>query len=232
MTEQPPILVFEHATFPPPAPSGLGIEDANLVLSAGDLVLIGCEPRSDRLAPLADGACGLIAPRQGRVVFAGKSWHGMSAVQSSRMRAQIGRVFDDGGWISSMDLDENIVLAQRHHSRRPDGQIREEADQLSRLFGLPGLPDGSLSQAHRDVLLKAACIRAFLGRPILLLLEMPTAGAHAEIMPGLMHSIGAARHRGAAVLWLTAETEAWNDPEIRPDRRVHVSGTRLLTDER
>lgn len=232
MTEQPPILALEHATFLPPAPRGPGIADANLVLGAGELVLIGVEPQSVRLPPLADGACGLIDPREGRVVFGGKSWHGMSAVQSSRARAQIGRVFDDGGWVSSMDLDENIVLAQRHHSHTPDRQIRQEADQLSQLFGLRGIPVGSLSQAHRDVLLlKAACIRAFLGRPILLLLERPTDGAHAQIMPGLMQSIDAARHRGAAVLWLTAETEAWNNPEIQPDRRFRMSGTRLLTDE-
>jgi phospholipid/cholesterol/gamma-HCH transport system ATP-binding protein len=146
MSEPPAILLLEHATFLPPARCGLGIEDVSLVLGAGDLVLIGLEPRAFRLSSLADGASGLIAPREGRVVFEGKSWQRMSAVQSSRMRGQIGRVFDDGGWISSIDLDENIILAQRHHSRRPDGQIREEADQLSRLFGLPAMPSGSLSQ--------------------------------------------------------------------------------------
>jgi len=135
MTQQPPILLLEHATFLPSAPCGAGIEDTNLI-------------------------------------------------------------------------------------------------QLSRLFGLPRRPNGSLAQAPQHVLLKAACIRAFLGRPILLLLERPTDRAHAEIVPGLMQLIGLARHRGAAVLWLTAETEVWKDPEIRPDRRLRVSGTRLLTDQR
>jgi len=232
MTEQPPILLLERATFLPPTPCGRGIEDVNLILGAGDLVLIRLEPRAVRLPSLADGASGLIAPCEGRVAFNGNSWQRMSALQTSRTRGKIGRVFDDGGWISSMDLAENIVLAQRHHSRRPDRQIREEADELARLVGLPGLPNGELSQVHHDVLLKAACIRAFLGRPILLLLERPTDGAHAEVVPSLMRLIAIARHRGAAILWLTAETEVWADREIRPDRRLRVSGTRLLPDQR
>ena len=55
---------------------------------------------------------------------------GMSAWQQGTMRGHIGRVFVTPGWVSNLTVRENILLAQRHHTQRPDGEI-------GTLFALP-----------------------------------------------------------------------------------------------
>src|SRR2546421_1877032 len=147
MHSKPRILTFEDVTIESVPPYNSGVWNANLVINPADLVLIRLENEHSHL-PLADGACGLIHPDEGKITFVGRSWQDMSADEGSQARAKIGRVFADGGWISSMDLDENIVLAQRHHSRRPDSLIMDEAAQLALVFGLPGLPRGSPARAR------------------------------------------------------------------------------------
>lgn len=231
MCDAPSILNFEHVTIEPGPPYDSGIWNVSLTLHPGELVLLRLEKEHTRL-PLADAASGVADLATGRVLFAGESWDQMSAETGTRNRAKIGRVFADGGWVGSLDVDENVVLAQRHHSRRPDNQIRDEAAHLARFFGLPGLPRVSPARARRQDLRIAACVRAFLGEPVLLVLERPTAEVHSEIMPGLMQAIRSAQGRGAAVLWLTAESAAWNDAGIRPTRRYLMSGSQLLTAER
>ena len=228
MDGAPAILTFERVTIESGPLYDSGIWDVSLTLNPGDLILLRLEKEHLRL-PLADAASGLADPAEGRILFAGKSWTELSAGDSARQRASIGRVFEDGGWISSMDVDENILLGQRHHSGRPDKQIMDEAAHLARLFGLPGLPRGSPARTRRRDLSIAACVRAFLGEPILLLLENPTADVYSELMPGLMRAIRVARDRGAAVLWLTADSRTWTDSGIRPTRRCMMSGSQLLT---
>jgi phospholipid/cholesterol/gamma-HCH transport system ATP-binding protein len=226
-----PILSFEHATIAPDRAYDTAVWDVNLSLRAGDLALVRLEREHTHL-PLADAASGLIEPVEGRVLFAGKLWSQMPAAHGPRERAKIGRVFDDGGWISSLGLDENILLAQRHHSGKPDRQILDEAAHLATMFGLPGLPRGAPIRAHPQDLRAAGCVRAFLGEPSLLILERPTEGVYSEIMPGLMVAIRSARERGAAVLWFTADSLVWNDSGVRATRRYVMSGSQLLLCER
>jgi phospholipid/cholesterol/gamma-HCH transport system ATP-binding protein len=175
----------------------------------------------------------LVEPTDGSVTFGGVSWADRRPRDGARQRAKIGRVFADGGWVSGLDLDENITLAHRHHSDRPEQDIRDEAANLARVLGLPGLPRVSPARARRQDLRMAACVRAFLGEPDLLILESPTEDLYSEIMPGLMRAIRAARQRGATVLWLTADAAVWNEPGVRPTVRCVMSGSQLLTcDER
>ena len=224
---RPPILSIEHVTVETAPLYDSGMWDVNLTLAPGELTLVRLEKERTRL-PLADAACGMLEPTDGRITFGGVAWGELSAGACCRQRARIGRVFADGGWVSGLDVDENITLAHRHHSRRSDREVRDEAAQLARLFGLPGLPRVSPARARRQDLRMAACVRAFLGEPELLILETPTEGFYAEIMPGLMRALRSARGRGATVLWLTADPLVWNEPGVRATHRCVMSGAQLL----
>jgi phospholipid/cholesterol/gamma-HCH transport system ATP-binding protein len=124
-------------------------------------------------------------------------------------------------------MEDNITLAQRHHTRRPESEIRDEASELARLFSLPGLPRGLSTGMRRQDLRRASCVRALLGKPTLLILERPTAGVYPAMMPALMTSLRVARSRGSAVLWMTADRGVWNDAGIRPTFRATMSGSQL-----
>ena len=208
------------------------IWNVSLRLGPGELALVRLERGVVRL-PLADAAGGLAEDYVGTAAFLGRDWRSVARGEGAALRGRIGRVFDadaahGAGWVSHLDVDENIVLAQRHHTRRPSSEIEAEAAKLARMFGLPGLPRGRPAQTRLPDLQRAACARAFLGTPDLILLERPAQGVFPEIMPPLINAVRSARARGAAVVWLTDTPAVWGDRGIRPTRRCVMSGAQML----
>ncbi|MDB5296964.1 MAG: ABC-type transport system involved in resitance to organic solvent, ATP-binding protein, partial [Phycisphaerales bacterium] len=176
-----------------------GLAGATLTLRPGELCLVRLEADAPRV-PLADAACGVIDPDGGTVRFGGTDWGRMGHRRSARDRGRVGRTFAGAGWVNNLDVDENVLLAQRHHTRRPDADLRAEAAALAAAFGLPnGLPAGRPSRAGRADLARAALVRAFMGRPALLLLERPEVGLPLDAMAALTAAVESARGRGAAV---------------------------------
>ena len=202
------------------------IWEVSFRLQRSDLMLVRLEAGHLSL-PLADVAQGLVEPIEGSVLFLGEPWSTRAEDAKLAARGRIGRVFEEPGWLSELDMDDNITLSQRHHTRRPEPEIRDEAAELARRFSLPGLPQGKASDMRAADLRRAACVRAFLGQPELLLLARPTVGVYPDIMPALMASIRAARARGAAVLWTTEDWEVWNDPGIKPTMRCVMTGSQM-----
>jgi phospholipid/cholesterol/gamma-HCH transport system ATP-binding protein len=189
-------------------------------------LLVRLERENERL-PLADATEGLVSPSQGNVMFRGEDWQSMSADDAAARRGKIGRLFEDEGWISDLEVDQNIMLAQRHHTARSEKEIMEEALQLARVFGLPGLPRGRPGSMRRWDLRKAACIRAFLGQPAFIILEQPVRGVYADLMAALVNAVHSARKRGAAVLWTVTDPKIWNHPGIHATARARMFGSQL-----
>jgi phospholipid/cholesterol/gamma-HCH transport system ATP-binding protein len=99
---------------------------------------------------------------------------------------------------------------------------------LAEKFGLPGMPLGHPNDSLPVDLQRAACVRAFLGQPVLILLEEQNPGCFKEIMPDLINAIREARNRGAAVLWLTSDKFIWRDESIPATRRYRLAGRKLM----
>jgi phospholipid/cholesterol/gamma-HCH transport system ATP-binding protein len=203
-----------------------GLWQAGLVLRAGELALVRLEPERHRV-PLADVACGLLDLAEGSAKFQGVDWTERSFNDAAGCRARVGRVFEGHAWVSNLDLDENVLLAGRHHTHQSDRELEEAAATLARAFGLPGLPRGRPSAVPRADRKRAALVRAFLGEPALLLLERPTADIYPDIMPPLVNAVNAARARGAAVVWTTSHTAVWADRALRPTVRFAMSGEQM-----
>jgi phospholipid/cholesterol/gamma-HCH transport system ATP-binding protein len=202
------------------------IWNVSFEVAAGELLLVLLEKGHARL-PLADAAEGLVAPLQGTVTFLDEDWQALAPARSAAQRGRIGRVFAGQGWVTGMDVAQNITLAQRHHTRRSVADIEEEALELARLLGLPGLPRGRPDAMRHDDLRRAECVRAFLGTPALLILERPTKGVYTDILAPLINLLRTARKGGAAVLWTTETLEIWNHPGLRPTRRARLTGAQL-----
>jgi phospholipid/cholesterol/gamma-HCH transport system ATP-binding protein len=220
------ILKFNEVTIESSSHYETGLWSSSLELNQGELLLVRIERENERL-PLADAAEGLVPPTQGSVMFLGEDWQRLSADHAAAQRGKIGRLFEDEGWISDLDVDQNIMLAQRHHTQRSEQDIREEALKLARVFGLPGLPRGRPGSVRRWDLRKAACIRAFLGQPVFLILEQPERGVYADLMAPLVNAVQSARKRGTAVLWTVTDPKIWNHPGILATTRARMFGSRL-----
>jgi len=149
-------------------------------------------------------------------------------------RAQIGRVFDGHGWISNLNVNENVTLAQRHHTRRPDAEILAEAEALARAFGLNELPKIRPALVAPQDLRRAEWIRGFLGQPRLVLLERPMQGVPLEHLPRLLDAVQEACTRKTAVLWLTdpdlpeSRDLIGRHPELPPAARYAMRGLNLV----
>jgi phospholipid/cholesterol/gamma-HCH transport system ATP-binding protein len=123
---------------------------------------------------------------------------------------------------------ENILLPQRHHTRRSVRRLLDEAGGLAQQFGLPGVPLDLPGDIPAADLQRAACVRAFLGRPALIVLEEPTAGIYLEIISALMNAVREARERGAAVIWLTQKSLIWRDPTLPVSQRYRLVAGKLM----
>ena len=220
------ILKFSDVTIESSPQYETGLWKSSFKLQRGELLLVRLERENERL-PLADATEGLVPPVQGSVMFLDQDWQFISADEAAAQRGKIGRLFEDEGWISDLDVDQNIMLSQRHHTGRSEKDILEEALTLARVFGLPGLPRGRPGDMRRWDLRKAACIRAFLGRPAFIIIEQSVRGAYADLMAPLVNAVQSARKRGSAVLWTVIDPKIWNHSGIFPTTRARMFGSQL-----
>jgi phospholipid/cholesterol/gamma-HCH transport system ATP-binding protein len=209
-------------------PYGRSVSDElNLELFGGDFFLIRLA-RAEQTATFADACAGIIPPLRGAVYFLGRNWQKLRPNLANALRGRIGSVFANANWINHLSLLENILLPQLYHTRRSAARIRDEAGDLAERFGLPGVPLGLPGDFTAADLQRAACVRAFLGQPLLLLLQEPTGGMTSEIVAPLIQAIRDARDRGAAVIWLTRKGSIWNDVSIPATRRYRLVARKLM----
>lgn len=217
-----PILVLDQAV-PPGARAAL-----DLILQPGDFALI--EARDpERAAGFADLCTGLVAPASGSVRILGRDWRSLPRPVAESLRGRIGQVFGDdgqgmggGGWTGMPDVATATMLAELHHTRRDIGDLRRQAAELARRFGLPGLPLGPPREHPPADLVRAACVRAFLCAPVLAILDSPTKGMFAELVAPLVNAIADMRESGGAVVWLSRSDTVWRDRSLPATHRLRL----------
>jgi phospholipid/cholesterol/gamma-HCH transport system ATP-binding protein len=221
MPDAAQILQINDAA-PEPGAVDLPLIPFALELVAGELALI--EARNPLWASeFADLCSGLIPLAHGSVRFLGRDWAPLSEILAAALRGRIGRIHGFGAWIGFIGVDRNILLPQLHHSRRSADALLEEAAELARFFGLPGLPLVRPEALAPSDLARAAAVRAFLGEPRLVLLENPVQGQFTDLVPPLLNALAAARDRGAAAIWLTGNDLIWNDRSFPATQRLRLT---------
>ena len=225
--EQRVILSFDDGVALSDLAGSGEIEHIDLNLLDGHLTLVHLE-NQQQATMLCDACAGLVEPRRGTVKFLNRDWQLLPPTTANALRGRISRVFTEGNWMNSLSVLENILLPQLHHTRRSAQELSDEAGELARRFGLPGVPLGRPVDCMPDDLQRAACVRAFLGQPSLILLEDSVSGGFGEMTPVLINEIREARDRGAAVMWLTLDNITWRDSSIPATSCYRLAGGRLM----
>jgi phospholipid/cholesterol/gamma-HCH transport system ATP-binding protein len=227
MPNTAPILQVSESE-PEPGAADMPLIPSAFDLFPGELALI--EARNPVwAAEFADLCSGLVPLARGSVRFLGHDWAAMPEILAAALRGRIGRIHGFGAWIGFAGVDRNILLPQLHHSRRAAGALLEEAAELARFFGLPGLPLVRPEGLAPADLARAAAVRAFLGEPRLVLLESPVQGQFTDLVPPLLNALATARDRGAAAIWLTGSDLIWNDQSFPATQRLRFTERGLAT---
>lgn len=230
LEKQRKVLRFQDAVLTTDRYARTVSEALNLEVCAGELFLIRLE-RADQIAGFADVCNGTIDPLSGSVFFLGKDWCDLSPDAANALRGRTGHVFFTGNWTRSLPVVENILIPQLYHTRNSRARLLDQAGHLAESFGLPGLPGGLPGDFTAADLQRAACVRAFLGRPLLVLLQEPTQGLGPDILAPLVQAIRDARYRGAAVVWLTKDKDICNDATLPATQRYHLVARNLMEEK-
>lgn len=229
-----------HASGPTPpaipvlAATGLSIANTaggkatpvgNLTVWPGELHLV-FSPTMQDSAAIVDALLGLTS--SGEVRFQGSAWAQLTPQDARLLRGRIGSVMGRGNWLESRSVLENLLLPLQHHTMLQDDAIRAMACELALAFGLPGIPTLLPHQCRSSDLERAACIRAFLGNPQLVMLEHPIESTDTKPLPALVDAIQQVRRRDGSVVWFTGNRAVVDELRIVADRRYRVVGHRLL----
>jgi phospholipid/cholesterol/gamma-HCH transport system ATP-binding protein len=182
----------------------------------------------ERSREIVDALLGLTETPGDGVRFLGRSWRELAPSDMFELRRGIGRVQARGNWMEARSVMENLLLPARHHTILPEEDLRDQASRLARQFGLPGVPLLQPGDCTPDDLERAACVRAFLGRPTLVVLEHPMAFEDSDLLVPLMNAIQQVRRRGGSVLWFTEHASHAAEASLSADRRRELVDTHLI----
>jgi phospholipid/cholesterol/gamma-HCH transport system ATP-binding protein len=146
---------------------------------------------------------GLAMPSEGKVRFDGEDWRGEDYDRHFRMRSRIGRVFEGQAWIENLNVDENVTLSRRHHGDDA-ASIGADVQHWLALLQVNGLSRKRPAFVEPSVLQVHQWIRAFLGSPLMVILERPLQFLSPSWRPKLVEAIARLRARNTAVLWFTS----------------------------
>lgn len=203
----------------------------DLAFAPGEFVL--CDSGDDgRSRAFADAAAGIRSPSSGRILFLGRDWAGLGPDDANALRGRIGRLVGQGAWIDDLSVEDNVLVQQLHHTRRDAAALLGDAARLARHFGLPGLPVGMPSAFCAADLARAALVRAFLGRPRMVILEHDPLLSEAGVLEALVDAVRVVRDRGGIVVWLTLDPRIWDDASLPATRRLRIIGGEIREEAR
>jgi phospholipid/cholesterol/gamma-HCH transport system ATP-binding protein len=227
---KPSVLELRDVTFVGKSEHSISLAEANLILREGELAVLHLDPlqNSREIASMMEG---LIQPNDGKVLFQNEAWLGEDYERHFAMRSRIGRVFEGQAWIENLNVDENVILARRHHDET-DATIDQDAQHWAERLGLTNLSQERPAFLAPSLLQIHQWIRAFIGKPALLILERPMRSVSLSLLPKFIEAVDDLRRRGTSVFWFTNNhavvTENLSPPlfhfEVRNEELVQRNG--------
>ena len=199
----------------------------DLELPRGEVALVQVDDEADALA-LVDLCVGLTDPDTGHVHFLGVDWRTHNPRQRLRRRRRIGAVMQTQVWPSHLSVLESVLVARDYHFDQPRAEVIADATELARLFGLPGLPAGRRETTSERALVRAACVRGFIGAPDLIVVQDQALDETADLAVPMAQAIAGALDRGGTVLWITATLAAQAARFVNTDRVFRLGDQGLV----
>lgn len=118
----------------------------------------------------------LLRPDEGTILIGEENLNTMSAEKLFETRKKMGLVFQNGALFDSMNVEENIGLGLREHTKMSEGEIREKVARLLEMVGLPGIEKYKPSELSGGMKKRVSLARALAMDPKYVLYDEPTTG--------------------------------------------------------
>ena len=201
-----------------PALSGVSFN-----VQAGEYIgLLG--PNGAGKSTLFQVITGLFSADQGQVELFGETLR----KSGSGLLARVGVVFQARSVDMDMSIEENLRFHGRLFGLRGDA-LKVRLDELTAQFGLSKLRKRKVRQLSGGQQRKVEIARAMLNRPLLLIMDEPSAGLDAPSRRLLVQDMQKlTRSSGVAILWATHLV----DEVEKADRIVILCKGRLICDDK
>jgi|GEM_PF-5857893 len=163
----------------------------------------------------------------GRVLFEGVSWEYRSTYGLLACRGRIGWVLSQPAWVNNLNVLENVLLRQLHHTTIPRTQLLSEAQELAYAVDLPEIPAGRMSSLEISTVRRAEWVRAFLGKPKLVMLHRAFNGIEQSHHEALTKVVRESLQRGTSILWLAGARDELMAATGVAIRQYTMNGSRM-----
>jgi phospholipid/cholesterol/gamma-HCH transport system ATP-binding protein len=144
-------------------------------------------PRGQTLAIIGESGCGktvllkvlvgLVAPTSGQVRFKGTNLHRLNDFELTRVRREMGFVFQQAALFDSMTIGQNVAFPLRQHTSLSDEETRMRVERGLYEVGLPrDVMDKYPAEISGGMRKRAGLARALILEPELVVYDEPTTG--------------------------------------------------------
>ncbi len=188
----------------------------DLELARGQVAIVEVDSDDDA-SFLVDVCVGLAEPPAGAARYFDRDWRELSFRARLAARGRIGTVVLTQVWPAHLSIAEAVLAPRLYHTDRTEAQAAAEATALARMFDLPGLPAGRRETTPSGELIRAACVRGFLGSPELVVVQDPALDDIAALGVAMAQAVAAVQDRGGGVLWIAGSASAVAARFVRAD---------------
>jgi ATP-binding cassette subfamily C protein len=217
--DAPPGLLMRGVSLEVPVTGQVLLRGLDLHLAPGRLLLVAGANGTGKTT-LLRALLGLVPPRAGAVLLDGQD---TARTPRAAIGPRIGYA-PQGALLLEGSVLENIARltdapAPAAIAAARDAGAHEAIGRLPEGYGSAAGPSAGLSGGQRQ---SVAMARAMFGAPSLLVLDEPEAGLDALGVSALLVAVKAARARGAAVVLVSHQPDAWAE---LADLRLRLGGT-------
>lgn len=158
-------------------PGGKPFSFPSFSLGKGDQAIVRGKSGSGKTT-LLHLTAGILKPSGGRVVISGTSIHDLSAAETDRFRGRhIGLIFQQHHFIHSLNMEENLLLAQSLPGNPTDRRVISGLLSELDISMLARKKPSVLSQGE---LQRFSVARAMINQPVIILADEPTSSLDDE----------------------------------------------------